>query len=366
LLKLDLSNPNPELEVAASIETEARFRKLLWSEYTHSTSHNILLGGSENNKIYLYDYEKILSTRSETGSIVQVLDKHSNGGVGVSALDINPFQTNLLASGAGASDIFIWDLNNPQTPMTPGAKLQPLDDINCLAWNRQVQHILASTSSGKCVVWDLRKNESIIKVSDSMSKMKANHVAWHPDIATQMCLSSDDDNTPFLQLWDLRFATSPVRVLEGHQRGILAFCWSPLDSNLLLSSAKDSRIVCWNPNNATVNGEILYDLPTNSQWCFDLEWSKRHPDLFCASSFEGQTNVYTIMGGKFNVANQTSSKIMDSFGVLGDGVSNEQALAIQQQQQQQQQTVTQTVAQVKLAPKWMKRTCGARFAVRFF
>lgn len=156
--------------------------------------------------------------------MLDVLNKHvsSSGSTtatnNVGALDINPFQTNLLASGAGQSEILIWDLNQPHTPMTPGAKLQPLDDINCLAWNHQVQHILASTSSGKCVVWDLRKNESIIKVSDSMSKMKAKLVTWHPDVATQMCMSSDDDHTPFLQIWDLRFATSPVRVLEGHQR----------------------------------------------------------------------------------------------------------------------------------------------------
>jgi protein transport protein SEC31 len=48
--------------------------------------------------------------------------------------------------------------------------------------------------------------------------MKARQVAWHPEVATQMCLSSDDDQSPYLQIWDLRFATSPVRVLEGHQR----------------------------------------------------------------------------------------------------------------------------------------------------
>ena len=34
----------------------------------------------------------------------------------------------------------------------------------------QVQHILASTFSSRCVVWDLRKNEPIIKVSDSTSR----------------------------------------------------------------------------------------------------------------------------------------------------------------------------------------------------
>jgi protein transport protein SEC31 len=182
-------------------------------------SKNVLIGGCENSKIYLYDYEKILNQSSKEGasnaSVVLKLEKHTGL---VNTLDINPFQTNLLASGASSSEIHIWDLNNPHVPMTPGAKIQPLDDINCVSWNNQVQHILASTCSGKCVVWDLRKNESIIKVSDSMSKMRAKLVAWHPEVATQMCLSSDDDHTPFLQLWDLRFATSPVRALEGHNR----------------------------------------------------------------------------------------------------------------------------------------------------
>jgi protein transport protein SEC31 len=139
--------------------------------------------------------------------------------------------------------------------------------------------------------------------------------------------------------------------------------WSAVDSNLLLSSAKDSRILCWNPNNATVNGEILYELPTNSQWCFDLDWSRRNPNLVCASSFEGQINVYGIMGGKYNLMQQTSSKIMDAFGVSDSGFGNAN---LNQQQQQQQQPTTVQVQQLKLAPKWMKRPCGASFAVRQF
>ena len=40
-----------------------------------------------------------------------------------------------------------------------------------MAWNRQVQHILASNFAARCVVWDLRKNEPIIKISDSMSQV---------------------------------------------------------------------------------------------------------------------------------------------------------------------------------------------------
>lgn len=33
-------------------------------------------------------------------------------------------QSNLLASGANDSEIYIWDLNNFTSPMTPGAKTQ--------------------------------------------------------------------------------------------------------------------------------------------------------------------------------------------------------------------------------------------------
>ena len=49
--------------------------------------------------------------------------------------------------------------------------VQPIHDVGCVAWNRQVQHILASSHGGSCVVWDLRKNEPIIKIRDSMSRV---------------------------------------------------------------------------------------------------------------------------------------------------------------------------------------------------
>jgi len=61
------------------------------------------------------------------------------------------------------------------------------------------------------------------------------------------------------------------------------------------------------------------------------------------------------MGGKYNVIHQTSSKIMDSFGV-DSSAKQDTPLEVQQQ-------VTQTIPQLKIAPKWMKRPCGASFGV---
>ena len=87
----------------------------------------------------------------------------------MAALDFNPFQQSLLASGAAESEIFIWDMNKPTTPMMPGAKSLPAEDVQSVAWNRQVQHILATTFSSRWVVWDLRKNDSIFKISNQGS-----------------------------------------------------------------------------------------------------------------------------------------------------------------------------------------------------
>lgn len=59
-------------------------------------------------------------------------------------------------------------------PLPPILPQQPPEDIKALAWNWQVQHILASAHpSGKAVVWDLRKNEPIIKVSDHSNKVSS-------------------------------------------------------------------------------------------------------------------------------------------------------------------------------------------------
>jgi protein transport protein SEC31 len=55
----------------------------------------------------------------------------------VLGMSVYLLQTNLFATGASESDILIWDLNNTDTPMLPGAKSQPADDVLWLSWNRQ-------------------------------------------------------------------------------------------------------------------------------------------------------------------------------------------------------------------------------------
>jgi protein transport protein SEC31 len=269
----------------------------------------------------------------------------------VRTIDFNPFQPNLLASGANESEIFIWDLNNPDSPMSPGNKLHPLEDISGVAWNRQVQHIIASTSpSGKSVLWDLRKNEPIIQIADPNARVHCNAISWHPDVATQMVTASGDDRSPVIQLWDLRFATSPMRTLERHKKGILSLAWCPQDSDLLLSAAKDNLVLCWNPNSDIPGGEVVYELPATSQWIFEVHWCPRNPSMISTASFDGHVTMYSLLGGGVSAheepAEQPVQQSDDPFANLAP--------------KPHQQPVETTP--LKKPPKWFRRPCGARFS----
>ncbi|XP_020726269.2 protein transport protein Sec31B isoform X6 [Odocoileus virginianus] len=349
IFEVDFRDPSLDLKRKGVLSASSRFHKLIWGSFGNGLleASGVIAGGGDNGMLTLYNVTHILPSGKEP--VIARRQKHSGA---VRALDFNPFQGNLLASGASASEIFIWDLNNLSVPMTPGSKSQqPLEDVKALSWNRQVQHILSSAHpSGKAVVWDLRKNEPVIKVSDHSNRMHCSGLAWHPDVATQLVLCSEDDRLPVIQLWDLRFASSPLKVLESHSRGILSVSWSQADAELLLSSAKDNQILCWNLGSS----EVVYKLPTLSSWCFDVQWCPRDPLVFSAASFDGWINLYSVMGRSWEVQQmRQADKISSSF-------SKGQPLPPLQVPKQVAQA--SLIPPLKKPPKWMRRPAGVSFA----
>nr|XP_020469259.1 protein transport protein Sec31A isoform X2 [Monopterus albus] len=353
--ELDLAEPSLDMKSCGSFSSTHRYHKLVWGPYgmdAQGHPSGVLIAGGEDGNVILYDPAKIITGESDV--VIAESDKHTGP---VRALDVNPFQTNLVASGGNESEIYIWDMNNFGSPMTPGPKTQPLEDISCVSWNKQVQHILASANpSGRASVWDLRKNDLIIKVSDHSNRMHCSGLAWNPEVATQLVLSSEDDRMPVIQMWDLRFATSPLKILENHTRGILSIAWSLADPELLLSCGKDSRILCWNPNTA----EVLYELPTSSQWCFDVQWCPRNPAVLSVAGFDGHIDIFSIMGGSSQTQSQRQAdQISNSFGNM-DPFGTGQMLPPLQLPQANAPPVT--VNLLRKPPKWIRRPVGASFA----
>lgn len=143
-----------------------RFHKIAWSDHDMSSgarTSGYIIGGTDNGEICIYDPVAILEGKKEE-ALLHTLKEHTGP---VQAIDINNFQSNLFASGSCNSELLIWDLKNLTSGLVPGPVTNPPDQITCIKWNNQVQHILAASSrASRVVVWDLRKSEPIIKVGD--------------------------------------------------------------------------------------------------------------------------------------------------------------------------------------------------------
>jgi len=70
-------------------------------------------------------------------NIISLYLEAFNRGKFVLGINVYLLQANLFATGASESDILIWDLNNTDTPMLPGSKSQPADEVLWISWNRQ-------------------------------------------------------------------------------------------------------------------------------------------------------------------------------------------------------------------------------------
>jgi protein transport protein SEC31 len=180
-------------------------------------------------------------------------------------------------------------------------------------------------------IWDFKNKKSIAQLSNPKSREKRRYscVAWNPENPTQLAIGVEDDETPVIEIWDLKKGYEPIKELKGHSKGILSLSWCPDDSNLLLSSGKDSQVLIWNPNiEKSKSGEL-----SGKGWMHDVQWSYR-PSILSTASMEGEIVIHSLQ---------------DSSSTL----SNTENFPINNQKSQKDD--------FKTAPKWLKRPCGATF-----
>ncbi|EJD05585.1 WD40 repeat-like protein [Fomitiporia mediterranea MF3/22] len=337
----------------AFISTTSRFNRLAWGLPNTGRAKGVIAAGMENGELGLWDPEKILGTSDAGESLILRNTTHQGS---VRGLDFNPIQTNLLSSGATNGEIYIWDLKDPSKPYSPGTRSSKLDEITSLAWNRQVQYVLASSSStGYTVVWDLRNKREVValayggatqglNIMGAAGRKGMSDVAWHPDNATRLVTSSEDDASPVVMVWDLRNARAPEKILTGHERGILSLSWCREDADLLLSCGKDNRALCWNPQTAEVIGE----LPYADNWAFQVQWCPRNPDLSATAYFDGTIGIHSI---------QTTNDSADSQAPVptpkadGSDVFDVPGFS----------RTTQPTLSLKQPPKWLRRPVSSSF-----
>ncbi|KAL0027638.1 hypothetical protein WJX79_004520 [Trebouxia sp. C0005] len=353
VFKLDFSSSSHELPLAGqAVNALERFHRLSWNAFAFGSPeqekfpHGLIAGGLADGSIALWDAQQILRGRPESAQLAKETKHHG----AVKGLAFNQLSPNLLASGGADGDIIIWDVANPRKPTafpplkSRGPSQGAGSEIANIAWNRKVQHILAScTVGGSVTVWDLKKQQPVLNIRDSSGRLRrCSSMQWHPTLSTLLMVACEDDMSPVIQLWDLRSAAAmtPARELLGHNKGVLAMSWSGHDAGLLLSSAKDHRTVLWD----VVSGEVLGEVPAGDSWDFDVLWSPNNPGVFATSSYgtgEGSSGKLRVCSLASFGASPTTETVNDDFSMTSAPAG--------------------PATPLKRAPAWLKRPAGVAF-----
>ncbi|CAH8570921.1 unnamed protein product [Heterobilharzia americana] len=251
IFEFNVKEKSLSMQLNVSLQTKQKGTCLLWTAPVSNLKIGLLIYGSASGSLYLYDSQKIISLHQKSPSrdqkIIDYDDDNCNidniydhsgqtvehsvfisefdacrylytsrenvhNGV-VRSLDFNRFQTNLFASVSNDEEIFIWDIEKMEQPMSPGAKIQPLENLCKVAWNPRVQHILCTTSIGRCVIWDLRKSGPVLQLTKTMCQLEPQIMAWSPDVATRLCIADPNNPNADVQLWDLRYPKHMLALL---------------------------------------------------------------------------------------------------------------------------------------------------------
>ncbi|KAF1795304.1 Ancestral coatomer element 1, Sec16/Sec31 [Phytophthora cactorum] len=323
LVSMDLSDPSRGMITLGSVKTASRFTSLAWRDVPrhHDTCpYGIIAGGMADGSVSLWNPALMLDREPGTDAPASCeigrITRHKGA---VNALEFNPHEdsAHLLASGGSDGEVYIMSLEKLASPgvFTPGGPSTPqaqANEITSVAWNTQVNYILATGSqNGSVVVWDLKQKKPWCELRDP-ARGAATAIAWNPNEGLQIATASGDDQHPSVKLWDLRNSTStPLAEFHDHTAGVLSMSWCPNDPGLILSCGKDNRTLLWDlfsrktvaefpsdaPNAPPMGSDQFFGGGLAGQRRWNVQWSPQVPAVASTCSLDGKLQIWGLSGG---------------------------------------------------------------------
>ncbi|KAI1411712.1 WD40 repeat-like protein [Hypoxylon sp. FL1857] len=334
-LNLDSQDQGLELQPIASIAADSRFYDIAWGQPSEDHPQGIIAGALENGSLDLWDAEKLISGDSD--ALISRTTKHTGA---IKSLQFNPLRPQILATAGAKGELFIYDVHDPENAFRLGTAAARSDDLECVAWNTKVAHILATGGSGGFVtVWDLKTKKASLTLNNNRKPVSS--IAWDPNNSTKLLTATPDDMTPVILLWDLRNSNAPERTLQGHEQGVLSVSWCQQDGDILISCGKDNRTLVWNPQ----TGERYGEFPEVTNWTFLTRFHPHNPNLSATASFDGKITIQTLQNTNPSAVQSTTQSNLDGEDFFT-------------QAQRQPQGAAFSLAK---APRWLERPVGVSF-----
>ena len=116
----------------------------------------ILLTGSEDTTVKLWDVNSILSSKQDPGVQIKAVSTFSGHSAVVEDVDWHAKDENLFGSVGDDSVVQLWDTRKPEAP-TNTIKDAHAGDINSIAFNPVQEFLFATGGADKTVkLWDMR------------------------------------------------------------------------------------------------------------------------------------------------------------------------------------------------------------------
>ncbi|KAI8634061.1 WD40 repeat-like protein [Xylariaceae sp. FL1651] len=334
-LDLDNQDQGLELQPLASIAADSRFYDIAWGQPSEDYPKGIIAGALENGSLDLWDAEKLISGDSD--ALISRTTKHTGA---IKSLQFNPLRPQILATAGAKGELFIYDVNDPSNAFRLGTAAARSDDLECVAWNTKVSHILATGGSGGFVtVWDLKTKKASLTLNNNRKPVSS--IAWDPNNSTKLLTATPDDITPVILLWDLRNSNAPERTLQGHDQGILSVSWCQQDGDLLISCGKDNRTLIWNPQ----TGERYGEFPEVTNWTFLTRFNPNNPNLSATAAFDGKITIQTLQNTNPSAVQNTTQSHLDGEDFFTQAQTQPQGAAFS----------------LTKAPKWLETPVGVSF-----
>lgn len=302
----------------------------------------IVAGGFVDGTVSLWDPHSIMNRGARSSSPNHASAKplcrwDAHRGQPVSCLEFNPQKGSLLGTGGCDGTVQVVNIDRPSSPdvfHNVTTTKHASSEVVCLSWNRKVQHILATASNqGLTVVWDLKNKKEVISFKDPSNRSRCSALSWNPDVPTQLLVAYNDDANPCVQLWDMRNCSFPFKEFQQHSRGVTAASYCDHDSNLIISSGRDNRTICWSIQSDQLEAYSEFNLGSPAT---KIDWSPHLPGFVATSTTTGTVSVHSVLQRQTPAASRYAPKWMTvpcgvSFGFGGKVVmfGSKQAANIQ-------------------------------------